>query len=462
MAKFPALSKLRPSRPLILSLSIAFCLALAACGDPTINRPVTGVQVIVPGARDVQPEVDPQATAPVRPAPVPGSGPEGAVDLPPGPITVGLLLPLSGPSARLGEALFQAAQLALFDIGSEELVLLPVDTGGTAEGAARAAREAIDNGATLILGPLFSASVKAVAPVALDAGLGVIAFSSDRTAAQPGVFVLGHLPGQEVERIVTFAINAGHEWFATLAPANDYGYAVVRELNRVTEATGTLSRSVAFYSPKIKAATDAADTVSRLTLYAQRQRQLEQQREALRRLGDELSLKALERLANLDSLGDVPFDAILLPDGGTRLTNVAPLLPYYDVDLSRVRLLGTAVWETAPLAGEPAMVGGWFAATPKSFRQGFETRFTATFGRSPPRVATLAYDAVALAGLLVTRAAGRSLDPDILVSPDGFRGVDGLFRLHPDGTNERGLAVHEVTRVGIVIIDPAPTSFAAF
>lgn len=436
------------------------CVVLAACEPSTIDRSVTGAQDGYPTGTGAPPQT--LFGAPMRPAPVPRPGFAAGVELPPGPVTVAVLLPLSGRAANLGEALFDAAQLALFDVGSDKLVLLPIDTGGTAEGAARAAREAVEDGAALILGPLFSASVKAAAPVALDAGLTMIAFSSDRSAAQPDVFLLGHLPGPQVERIVTYAIAAGHEWFAALAPANDYGYTAVRELNRVTEATGTQSRSIAFYDPDIKAATEAADTVSRLTLYAQRQRQLDEQREALRRLGDELSLKALARLENLESLGDVPFDAILMPDGGNRLTNVAPLLPYYDVNLARVRLLGTALWESAPLANEPAMVGGWYAATPADVRRGFETRFAETFGRTPPRIATLAYDAVALAGLLVTKSDAGIIDTEILASPDGFRGVDGLFRFHSDGTSERGLAVYEVTRGGPIEIDPAPVSFAAF
>ena len=399
-----------------------------------------------------------------EPEPMEAAAPEAAAQppLPSGPVSVALLLPLSGPSADLGAALFDAAQLALFDIGAEQLVLLPKDTEGTADGAARAAAAAIAEGASLILGPLFSGSVATVTPIAIDAGVNVVAFSSDRKVARPGVFVMGFLPGQQVERVVEFASARGLGRFAALAPASSYGQTVVHELRRVTKAIGREFVDVVFYPSDARTASEVADIVRVFTDYDARRQVLIAQRQRLAERDDEVSRRALRRLEALDTLGEVHFDAVLLPEGGSRLLTVASLIPYYDVDPVRVRLLGTAQWESTALAEEPALIGGWFAAPPPEARADFEARFTAAYGRPPPRLATLAYDAVALAGALAQLPGGANFSAAMLTTEGGFRGLDGLFRFFPDGTNARGLAVLEVTGNGVVTVGEAPKNFAAF
>ena len=383
-------------------------------------------------------------------------------ELPPGPISVALLLPLSGPSGGLGAAMLDAAQMALFDVGATEIVLLPKDTEGTPDGARRAADAALADGAALMLGPLFSGSVAAVAPLAEVAGINVIAFSSDRKVARPGVFVMGFLPEQQVERVVTFATEHGFERFAALAPASNYGQAAVQELRRVTVATMTDVVEIVFFPPDVRAASDVADMVRVFVNYDQRRQELLAQRAELEARDDEVSREALRRLESLDTLGEVHFDSVLVPEGGVRLLTVVPLLPFYDVDATEVQLLGTAQWESAVAEREPSLFGGWFAAPPPEARSEFEARYRKIYGRQPPRIATLAYDAVALASALARASGEAGFDAGLLTNEGGFRGVDGLFRFSPDGTNERGLAVLEVTRNGLVTISSAPKSFIGY
>ena len=409
------------------------------------------------------PEPPPAEVAVAGPAaPQPPAAGELAVPLPPGPVSVGLLLPLSGPSAELGEALFEAAQLALFDVANENLVLLPRDTQGTPEGAARAAASALADGAALLLGPLFSGSVAAVAPHARAAGVNVIAFSSDRAVARPGVFLMGFLPAQQVERVVSFAASQGVRRITALAPSSAYGQTVVNELRRVAEGAGVVLVDPVFYPADAKAASDVDEIVRFMADYDVRRQALVAQRNYLAPRGDDVSRRALRRLEGLDTLGGVRFDAVLLPEGGPRLLTVAPLFPYYDLDPPMVRLLGTTQWESAALEDEPALIGGWFTAPPPENRIDFAARFAETFGSPPPRLATLAYDAVALAGALARRGGRRGFSAETLTSPGGFRGVDGLFRFDPDGANQRGFAVLEVTAEGPVTVSEAPESFGGF
>jgi ABC-type branched-subunit amino acid transport system substrate-binding protein len=383
--------------------------------------------------------------------------------LPPGLVSVGLLLPLSGPSADLGRALFDAAQLALFDVGNQDVVLLPRDTMGTPEGAATAVNQVLGDGARLVIGPLFAASVAAMAPLAQAAGVNVIAFSSDRTVARPGVYLMGVLPAQQVERVVGFATDKGLKWFTALAPSSAYGQTMVAALARATRAKeGALLVDPVYYPADMRGAADVADIVRFMANYDVRRAALLSERQRLMALDDDASRAALVRLEDVDTLGATGFDAVLLPEGGPRLLTIAPLFPFFDIDPSEVRLLGTNQWETAALTTEPALYGGWYAAPPPAARAGFEARFEETFGYAPPRLATLAYDAVALAGALARLPDGRGFTVETLTSPGGFRGVDGIFRFTADGGNQRGLAVLEVTAEGPVVVGEAPASFAGF
>ena len=152
-----------------------------------------------------------------------------------GPAKVGLLVPLSGPGAALGEDLLDAAQLALFDVGRTDLELLPRDTGDQPQKAEAAARSALDAGAELLIGPLYGRSALAVAPVAAARGVNVIAFSNDASVARPGLYVLGFRPEEQIERIVRYAAAQGRTRFAALAPEDAYG---ARALDRLAFGRG--------------------------------------------------------------------------------------------------------------------------------------------------------------------------------------------------------------------------------
>ena len=154
------------------------------------------------------------------------------------------------------------------------------------------------------------------------------------------------------------------------------------------------------------------------------------------------------------------FDALLLPQGGERLKATARQLRQAGLDASQVRLLGSGLWDDPATVGEPALVGGWFAASPPDARAQFEAKFRATYGHAPPRLASLSFDAAALAAVLAKNGGADPFTTDAILNPRGFAGVDGLFRFTPDGLVQRGLAVIEVGPQGNTVVSPAPSSFA--
>jgi ABC-type branched-subunit amino acid transport system substrate-binding protein len=337
-------------------------------------------------------------------------------------LRVALLLPLSGANSALGNAMLDAAQMALFDVADDRLELLPHDTQNTPQGAAEAARAALADGAKLIIGPLLAAEVSEVKAVARVGDVPVLAFSTSTALAGDGTYLMGFLPREEIERVTGFAHAKGVNRFAALAPRTPYGEIAVEALRTAAQKSGASLGRVDFYDP---ATPDLTALVKRFAA------------------------------AGRD------FDALLLPEGGGRLRTLAPLLPYYDLEPDKVHFLGTGLWDEPGIGNEPALNGGWYAAPAPAARADFEKRFNELYHRAPPRLASLAYDATALAAVLAHGENGADFSAQALTSPSGFAGVDGIFRLRADGLVERGLAVLEVRKDGNQVIDPAPETFQA-
>ena len=340
--------------------------------------------------------------------------------------------------------MLDAATLALFEIGDETLEILPRDSGATAETAATAAAAALRDGARLLLGPVFAATVAAVAPVARQAGVNVIGFSTDRAVAGGGVYLIGFLPDQEVERIVGFARRSGLTRFAALAPDNAYGHTVVAAYESAVQRQQRVRVAIGFYPID----GDARAERQRLTAVVRQVVGFDRRR-------------AQGAQDATETVPDVTFDAMLIADGGARLRAVAPFLNFYDVDTKRVRLLGTSQWEGSDLRTEPALHGGWYAGPLPPVPGGFEARYQAAYGAPANRLAALAYDAVAIAAVLAAGAQGADFSAQAITAANGFSGASGIFRFRPDGLAERNLAVLEVGAEGVRVVDPPPPSFDA-
>ncbi|MCW8914220.1 MAG: penicillin-binding protein activator [Magnetovibrio sp.] len=386
--------------------------------------------------------------------------PTNSVEPPPVPqargMRVAVLLPLSGANQRVGAAMLNAAQMALFDFAGTNFEMLVHDTQGTEAGAREAARLAIGDGAQLIVGPLLSSSVRAVSDLAQIASVPVMAFSSDRTVVGPGVYTMGFFPGDEVKRVVEYAVAKGARRFALLAPEGAYGDKVSATMNTAVWNAGGFMVQTEFYDPKLQ---DFSEPVKRIAHYNERRGALLAQRQSLEAHDDEVSQRALKRMENLQTLGDVPYDALLVADGGRRLIAVAAMLPFYDVDPKKVRILGTGQWDEPGLGAEPALVGSWFAAPDPTNRKAFSDTYLNAYGNRPHRLATLAYDATALAVVLGSQGTEQPFSAEVLAQSGGFAGRDGLFRFQQSGVAERGLAVLEVGRKNAKVIDPAPSEF---
>lgn len=339
-----------------------------------------------------------------------------------GTVKVALILPLSaqGNAGSVALSMKNAAEMALLEFNNPNIQILVKDDGGSPQGAQQAAQQALEEGAELILGPLFAQAVSATAQVARARGVPVIGFSTDTTVASRGVYLLSFLPESDVNRIIEYAVSQGKRSFAALIPDNAYG--------GVAEAA--FQQAVARRGGRVVALERYPSDPARMA-------------EAARRIAQQASRA----------------DAIFIPDGAEGAPQIVNTLLASGVT-KRVQLLGTGLWDDQRIFTSSSMSGGWFAAPDGTGFRNFANRYRARYGSEPARTATLAYDAAALVAALVKTQGTQRFSEQVLTNSSGFAGIDGVFRFRTDGTSERGLAVLRVTPSGAQAVAPAPRNFA--
>jgi hypothetical protein len=333
---------------------------------------------------------------------------------------VALLLPLSGSgeTRKIAQAMKQAAELALVDAGGSGITLITKDSGGTAQGAQAAAQAALNEGAELILGPLLASEVQAV-KAAAQGRANIIAFSSQSAVAGNGTYLMSFLPEEEVANVVRYAAEQNRRKIGALYPSTQYGQIVEQALIRASQrdsvtiaASGSYDRAGLAVSPAIQNVALAVNSEG--------------------------------------------ADTIFIPEGGDALRAIGSALSERGVDTTRVKILGTGLWDNPQTRNIAIAQGGWYAGVSPELIARFESRYSSTYGGKPPRIASLAYDAVSLAMGLSRKG---SFDAEAITTSDGFQGQNGLFRFRRDGRIERGLAILEITSSGTEIVAEAPRRF---
>jgi len=357
------------------------CLVLIGCAP----QPLTGE------FRRPQAGIQPWTAAPATQGPT---------------VRVGLLLPLTGGNAPLGQAMLNAAQLALFDQGDRRVEMLPRDTRGTPAGAAQAAQALLSEGAVAIAGPL-TLNETASAVSVTRGRAPVYAFTSDEAQAGGAVWVLGITPSQQVRRIVAAAAEGGARRFALLAPDDPFG-------QRLAAALRVAAGDMGAPPPQILLSNARGDFTATAQLLATN-----------------------------------PPDAVLIGYGGAGARAAAAAIAA-SFPGGTPRLLGTAIWAVdGSLANEPALTGAWFPAPDPAGRARFDSQYDAAFNERAPRLAGVAYDAFALAARTAREGA-----PPIGAA---FMGADGPVRLLEGGAIARGLAVFAIRLGGEPsLVQPAP------
>jgi ABC-type branched-subunit amino acid transport system substrate-binding protein len=356
-------------------------------------------------------------------AAAPVSAPDAALGV--GGYKVALVLPLSaaGNAGAVALAMRNAAEMAVAEFGSSSIQLLPKDDAGTAQGAQSAVHQSVDEGAQVILGPLFAHSVTAAKPVARNRSVPMIAFSTDSSVAAPGAYLLSFLPESEIDRVVTYAVSQGKRSFIGLVPTSAYG----------SVAEGELKQAVARRGGRVVA--------------------LERYGDDRTKIGD--AAKAIAQSA-------AQADALFIPDGDSA-GDVVTALASAGVNLRRLAIIGTQLWDDPKVFANSQLEGAWYAGPEPAGFKNFAEHYRSRYQQDPQKPAALAYDAVALIVALVKAQASQRITNEVLTNPGGFTSrVNGVFRFRNDGTNKRGLAILKVTPSGDpIVVAPAEKTLGA-
>ncbi len=340
-------------------------------------------------------------------------------------VPVALLVPKTAPNGALvAQSLENAALLAANDLGAVMIRLQVYDTIGTPDGAAEAARLAIEDGARIILGPLFAQNARAVGQAA--AGVNVLAFSNNPAVAGGNVFILGNTFQTAAGRLVEYALSQGRS-----------GIFIVHADNRA-ERVG--AEAIA------QAAREAGAGVLGIQSFAPSQQGV---------------VDSIPRIAS--SFLASGADTMFVTSGNSgALPFLADLLPEYGIDRGTAQFIGLQRLDVPSSAlSLKGLQGAWFATPAPALAQQFNRRYAQAYGSQPNPIASLAYDGVAAIGALVAQGGSNALQAGALTQAAGFAGVNGPFRLLRNGRNERGLAVAQVESNQVIVVDPAPTSFGS-
>ncbi|TGD64582.1 penicillin-binding protein activator [Tabrizicola sp. WMC-M-20] len=367
------------------------------------------------------------ALAACQPAGSPGTG--SALDSS-APVVVALLVPSGSGQASdelLARSLQNAARLAISDLGTTRIDLRVYNTAGQPASAQAMATRAIDDGAQIILGPVFAQEANAAGAAAAARGVNVLAFSNNPDIAGGNVFILGQTFGNTADRLAGYSVRNGKPRIMVVHEQNTAGQLGRRAIEQGVARAGGSVVAVGSYEFSQNGVLSAAPRIAAT---------------ARDNNADAVFLTA-------DTAGALPLVSQILNDNG-----LGPAVTQF---------IGLTRWDIPQATlGLPGVQGGWFALPDPGRYQQYQNRYQAAFGEPPHPISGLAYDGIAAIGALLKQGRTTTLNGQALTQAAGFVGVNGIFRLRSDGQNERGLAVAQIRNNQVVIIDPAPRSFGGF
>ncbi|WP_372834829.1 penicillin-binding protein activator [Puniceibacterium confluentis] len=305
-----------------------------------------------------------------------------------GPGQAALLLPLSGQSAQLGEMLQTAVSLG----GGPGIGIEIYDSGSTPEDAAAAARNAVDGGARMLVGPVFGAQARAVA-AAIPRNVPVVTLSNDVSLAGDGVFVFGVTPAHSAQAVLSLASQRNLRDIALVVPPGTFGAQSVAAAQPLAASLGI-------------------------------------------RLRAPLVLESASGLRDALAAGGGLPDAVYLPAADASLRPFAAALAGLGP-----QLIGSAQWAALDLEADRDFRDAWFAAPDPLRFAPFKEAFAEAYGAPGGIISGLAYDGTELLRVLGQRGQQTRRG---LLNKEGFSGVVGPYRFLDSGECQRGLAVLKV------------------
>ncbi|MCH9845136.1 MAG: penicillin-binding protein activator [Alphaproteobacteria bacterium] len=401
-------------------------------------------------------------------------------------LRIGIILPET-KLEKLVNLMHNAAQMAFFDSNRPDAKLFFYNIGENDRQINDVMKQAIDDDIDIILGPLFAESVNKIAPLAGDEGLPIIAFSNSEAIATQGAYVFGLTPAQQAKQIINYALANGSKNIAVFTPESDYGRLVAETVKNELAKYGKGLGYLTYYDED---STDLSQQVRQFTHYDYRKLQLNLHKKQLLQIYRSRDAKAmkdivvkikrfvppktleryqtlsnrdvirseLSRLGDIDTISGPPFDAALMVVGSSRLLQtIISLFAFYDLNANNINIYGLQLWdEMRNLASDPSLNGALHVSIDSPRYQDFRRRYRQLFGKTPPTLVSLVYDATSLA---LNIGKGGKINPDHLHVANGYSGVGSHFRLLENGTVERLYSIKRISGKNSKLVQIAPTKF---
>ena len=339
-----------------------------------------------------------------------------------GNVRVSLLVPqtIPGNAATIAQEIRNGAAMAMEDAGKGILQLVVKDTKGQAAVSQTAANEAIREGSSLVLGPLFAANVSASAGITLPANVVMLAFSTDATVARRGVYLLSFTPEDDTRRILEYAASQNVKSMTAFLSSGAEGVLRERILREIAGSRRILLNIVRY----------------------------------------DRSSEGVQKAVTDGAIQAQSSESLYIPEGGPIPNIILTGLSRNGVSLQQKRVFGSGAWESVK-TGDASVQGAYYPGRDVTRFADFANRYETRFGVQPGVQAALGYDAVTLASELVRlNGPERAFQPESFESQRGYQGINGIFRILPSGLTERSLAIYQISGGRGQLIEPAARTFS--
>ena len=401
-----------------------------------------------------------------------------------GVLRIAVLLPTQKQNAVVADDLKNAATMALFDAKSKNTILQFYGTDGSYDSAKEKAKKAVNEGADIIVGPLFAEEVKGASRSADSTP--IVSFTTDANVLDSSVFSIGFLMEQQIKRVIEYAVQNGKMKFGIIVSDSESGDFVRKNFKKyVSMYNGEVVKEATYTDKKtglMNAVKEISDFENRVNEYNEYKKSAKERFDYLVKLRDEnpeeyatvfddtqyLSTddevsfleKTLEELEHKTTISDPEYESIFIfGDDINDVLMIGSSLMYYDVHPDRIKYLGTSQLENPKIYTERAFRGAWYPSVSTKYSGKFDEAYKKYFKRKPIKIASLAYDAVSLINSL---AKDGEIERKDLLNPNGWTGINGIFRFKSNGSSERNMDIKEViggNSVKSKIISPAPFNF---
>ncbi|MBR5904582.1 MAG: penicillin-binding protein activator [Alphaproteobacteria bacterium] len=360
--------------------------------------------------------------------------------------SIAVLLPMTGDFRTMGNDIKTSVETAFLRKTKPNIKLTFFDLSGTRANRDIVIGQALASNPDVIIGPIFAEDTRILRDKK-SSNTPVISFTSDVSALGDDVISVNLIPTQSIETIIRQMIIDGAKSMLVLAPNDESGQTMASVANKAASLYDVPIRGLFYYdsgnSDSIK------DVAMRASMYNTRIAVNNRAREVLSDILNKETLNAnqryslkkqLEKIERSETLGDLPYDAILFLGSGEDSKTLASFLRYYGIKNRDIAFYGTTLWQNSDIASDLTMSGSKYATLPE-ISENFVGLYSMVAGKEPNHMASFGYDAAHLAlGMLYSPKSQSAY----LYDPNGYVGTSGIFRIQPNGESERGLRIMEL------------------